>query len=79
MASPASPEREVEILATVDVPAISPDRMGQIDVLVTYRVGPYQSGMIRVPKEDYTEAKIKAAIKKDVETKAKYVGMKFKV
>jgi len=79
MASPASPEREVEILATVDVPAISPDRMGQIDVLVTYRVGPYQSGMIRVPKEDYTEAKIKAAIRKDVETKAKYVGMKFKV
>lgn len=79
MASPASPEREVEILATVDVPAISPDRVGQIDVLVTYRVGPYQSGMIRVPKEDYTEAKIKTAIKKDVETKAKYVGMKFKV
>lgn len=79
MASPASPEREVEILATVDVPAISPDRTGQIDVLVTYRVGPYQSGMIRVPKEDYTEAKIKAAIRKDVETKAKYVGMKFKV
>jgi hypothetical protein len=79
MASPASPEREVEILATVDVPAISPDRVGQIDVLVTYRVGPYQSGMIRVPKEDYTEAKIKAAIRKDVETKAKYVGMKFKV
>lgn len=53
--------------------------MGQTDVLVTYRVGLYQSGMIRVPKEDFTEAKVKAAIKKDVETKAKYVGMKFKV
>jgi len=79
MASPASPEREVEILATVDVPAVSPDRVGQTDVLVTYRVGPYQSGMVRVPKEDFTEAKVKAAIKKDVETKAKYVGMKFKV
>jgi hypothetical protein len=45
---------------------------------VTYRVGPYQSGMIRVPKEDLSEAKVKAAIKKDVEAKAKYVGMKFK-
>lgn len=79
MASPASPEREVEILATVDVPSNSPDRIGQTDVLVTYRVGPYQSGMIRVPKEDFSEAKVKAAIKKDVEVKAKYVGMKFKV
>jgi len=79
MASPAPPEREVEILATVDVPSNSPDRIGQTDVLVTYRVGPYQSGMIRVPKEDFSEAKVKAAIKKDVEAKAKYVGMKFKV
>lgn len=79
MASPTSPEKEVEILATVDVPAISPDRVGQTDVLVTYRVGPYQSGMVRVPKEDFTEAKVKAAVKKDVEAKAKYVGMKFRV
>lgn len=79
MASPASPEKEVTILATVDVPAISPDRVGQTDVLVTYRVGQYQSGMVRVPKEVFSEAKVKAAVKLDVEAKAKYVGMTFKV
>lgn len=66
-------------MATIDVPANSPDRTGQTDVLVTYRVGQFQSGMIRVPKEEFSEAKVKAAIKKDVETKAKYVGMRFKV
>jgi len=76
---PASPEREVTILATVDVPAIDPDRMGKTDVLVTYRIGPYQSGMVRIPKETLTEDKVKAAIKADVDAKAKYVGMKFKV
>lgn len=79
MASPASPEREVTILATVDIPADSPDRVGKTDVLVTYRVGPYQSGMVRVPKETFSETAVREAIKKDVETKAKYVGMKFKV
>lgn len=79
MATPASPTREVSILATVDVPGGSPDRIGKTDVLVTYRIGPYQSGMIRVPKEQFTEEKVKAAIKADVELKAKYVGMKFKV
>lgn len=79
MASPAPPEREVSILATVDVPAISPDRTGQFDVLVTYRVGPYQSGMVRVPKEKFTEEAMKAAVKADVEKKAKYIGMKFRV
>jgi len=79
LASPTSPEREVTILATVDVPAISPDRTGKTDVLVTYRLGPYQSGMVRIPKEEFSEEKVKAAIKEDVEKKAKYVGMKFKV
>jgi hypothetical protein len=48
-------------------------------VLVTYRVGPYQSGMVRVPKEDFSEDTVKAAIAKDVNEKAKYVGMKFNV
>jgi len=79
LASPAPPAKEVTILATVDVPATSPDRMGKTDVLITYRIGPYQSGMVRIPKEEFTEAKVKAAVKKDVELKAKYVGMKFKV
>lgn len=79
MATPATPTKEVTILATVDVPATTPDRMGKTDVLITYRIGPYQSGMVRIPKEDFTEEKVKAAVKKDVELKAKYVGMKFKV
>jgi len=79
MASQATPTKEVTILATVDVPATSPDRMGKTDVLITYRIGPYQSGMVRIPKEAFTEEKVKAAVKTDVELKAKYVGMKFKV
>lgn len=79
MATPAPPPKEVTILATVDVPATSPDRMGKTDVLVTYRIGPYQSGMVRIPKETFTEDKVKAAVKADVELKAKYVGMKFNV
>ena len=79
MSSPTPPAKEVTILATVDVPASSPDRTGKTDVLVTYRIGPYQSGMVRIPKETFTEEKVKAAVKADVELKAKYVGMTFKV
>lgn len=79
VASPASPEREVTILATVDQAATDPDRIGKTNVLVTYRVGRYQIGMVRLPKEGISEEKVKAAVKKDVEVKAKYLGMKFKV
>ena len=35
--------------------------------------------MVRIPKDDFTEEKVKAAVKEDVELKAKYVGMKFNV
>lgn len=79
LTSPASPAREVSILATTDIPATDPSRIGKTDVLVTYRVGPYQSGMVRIPKEEFTEENVKSAIKVDVDSKAKYVGMKFTV
>jgi hypothetical protein len=42
-------------------------------------VGQFQSGMVRIPKENFDEDAVKKAIKEDVETKAKYVGMQFKV
>jgi len=79
MALPAPASREVTILATIDAPSTEPDRVGKTDVLVTYRVGPFQSGMVRIPKETFGEVAVQAAIKKDVELKAKYVGMTFKV
>jgi hypothetical protein len=77
--APATPGREIEIIATVDIPSTDPKRTGKIDVLVTYRIGAFQSGMVMVPKEEANEARIKAAIKADVEAKAKFVGMKFTV
>ena len=79
MAKPAEGTKEVEILSTVDIPSTVPERRGKIDVMVTYRVGPYQSGMVMVPKEEATEDSISAAVKADIEVKAKFVGMKFKV
>ena len=75
----APPAREVQIVATVDIPSRSPERVGKIDMLVTYRIGPYQSGMVTLPKETATEKTIQDAIKEDVKKKAKFVGMQFTV
>lgn len=73
----APPTREVSIISTVDIPSRDPARAGKIDMMVMYRIGPIQSGMITIPKEKATPETIQAAIKKDIEEKAKYVGMKF--
>lgn len=66
-------------MSMADVPAQEAGRAGQIDVLVVYRMGPMQTGMARIPKEQFNEKTMKAAIKADVEKKAKFVGMRFKV
>jgi len=79
LAQPEQPKREIVILSTVDVPAEEPTRAGKFDVLVTYRVGRYQTGTVRIPKEELTEEKVREVIKADVEKKAKFVGMKFTV
>jgi len=50
-----------------------------MDVLITYRVGPMQTGTVMIPKEDLTEAKVKEAVQKDVEAKTKLIGLKFQV
>lgn len=66
-------------MSTADVPATAPGRTGEIDVLVVYRVGPMQTGMVRIPKKEFSEKTLKAAVKEDVDKKAKFVGMRLKV
>lgn len=66
-------------MATVDQASTEQGRIGKTDVAITYRIGQYQVGTVRIPKEDLTEEKVKEAIRKDVELHAKYLGMKFKV
>ena len=66
-------------MATVDVPSVEASRIGKTDVLVTYRVGPFQSGMVRIPKEAFTKASVITAVEADVKLKAEFVGMTFKV
>lgn len=72
-------EREAEVISMVDVPSRDPKRVGKIDALITYRVGPFQSGLVYIPKEKVTEDAVQKAIAADVEAKGKFVGKKFKV
>lgn len=42
-------------------------------------MGPYQSGMVRIPKESFNKNAVVAAVEADVKLKAEFVGMTFKV
>lgn len=71
--------REVTILSMNDIPSRDPKRVGQIDTMIFYRIGRYQTGNVTLPKEKLSEKGIQEAIKKDIEEKAKYTGIKFTV
>jgi len=76
MATPAPP-REAEVVSVLDIPSPDPTRLGKTDVMITYRVDPLHSFTIRMPKEEATAAKIKAAIQADWNTRKEIIGAKF--
>ena len=75
----ADNSREVTILSMNDIPSRDPKRVGRIDTMIFYRIGRYQTGNVTHPKEKLSEKVIEDLIKKDVEVKAKYTGLKFNV
>ena len=78
---PAAPQavNEVEIIDVRPVPSTDPQRLGQMDTLVTYRVDQFRVYVVRIPKENPTEEEIKAAIKKQLETVLKWSGRRLRL
>jgi len=68
-----SPQK-VKVLDVRDVPSTEPGRIGKIDVLVTYQLDPTHIYMVRIPKEEFTDEKVREVIRRDVEEKRKWVG-----
>jgi len=70
---------EITIVSMVDVPAIEPGRVGQLDVMVTYQVRPGQVYTVRIPKEKFTEELMIESIRKDLQERLKFVGKKYTI
>lgn len=58
-------KQTVSVVSMLDVPAQEANRLGKMDVLVTYRVDPLHSFTIRIPAEGMTPDKLDAAIRTD--------------
>ena len=65
MATPQTGGTQAQVVSMLDVPAVDPQRLGKMDVLVTYRTDPIHSFTIRLPAEGMTGAKLDAAIRSD--------------
>jgi len=79
-------KQEVTIIDIRDVPATEPGRIGRLDTLVTYQIDPAHVYIIRIPKEELAEKTeeeqleiIRAAIKKDVEFRTRWLGRRIAI
>lgn len=61
------------------IPSPDPQRMGKEDVLVTVLIEGGSYRIVRLPGEDFDEAKLKAAVKVQLAERAKWAGKKLSI
>ena len=62
-----------------EMPSADPARMGQYDCLVTWELAPGVRGVVRIPKEEYDEKALVAAVKAQMEERGKWVNRSFRL
>jgi len=72
-------ELTVKIIDTRDLPATDPGRLGKMDVIVTYQLDAFRTYLVTLPKETFSEERLKEAIKKDMTEREKWVGKELKI
>jgi len=71
--------QKVKIIDTREFPSTEPARVGKMDVIVTYQLDAFRTYLVTIPKEQFTEPAIIAAIKKDMAEREKWAGKEFEV
>ncbi len=72
-------KKVLEIISLAEVPAINPQRLGQYDTLVTYRVDPLHIFTVRCEGSNLNKQQIAQCVKADYDRKGSLVGMKIEV
>lgn len=70
---------KIKILDIRDFPSTDPRRIGRMDRLITYQIDPYHTYVITIPKDEFTETKLKETIKKDAEERLVWLGKEIEI
>jgi len=70
---------KIKILDTRDFPSTDPTRIGKLDTIVTYQIDAFRTYIVTIPKEVFTETKLKEVISKDMEEKQKWQGKEIEI
>ena len=70
---------KIKILDTRDYPSTDPARVGKFDAVITYQVDAFRSYIITMPKEEFTETKVKEKITADLKEREKWRGKEIEI
>lgn len=71
--------QKVKILDVRKIPSGAPDRVGRYDMICTYQIDPLRTYIVTLPAEEFDEAKLKTAIRKDMDKRAEFEGREIEV
>jgi hypothetical protein len=68
--------QEITIIGMRKLPSSNPARLNKFDRVVTYQTETGNILLLTMPDEDFSDTKLKEAIKKDIEEQTAYTGKK---
>lgn len=66
--------QKIKIIDVRDFPSTDPKRIGKFDRVVTYQVDPFHTYVVTIPKEEYTEERLKEEIRKAQKERELIIG-----
>ena len=73
------PLEDVEILTVRKMPSGDPERIGRLDMMVSYKIGTGPANITYYPAEEHSEERLKQAIKENEAQQADMIGKKFNI
>ena len=70
---------KIKVLDKRDFPSTDPRRVGKMDTIITYQLDPFHTYVITMPKEDFTEPKLKEVIKTDIAERKQWINKEIEV
>jgi len=70
---------QVKILDVREIPSGDPERVGLLDMLVTYQLDAFRTYVTTIPKEEFTEDKLREKIRAELAEKEAWVGKEITV
>lgn len=64
----------VKVVEVKKLPSVDPQRLGQYDRIFVVEVTPGDNLFVRVPDKDFTEEKLRAAIKAELQERSAWAG-----